>query len=84
MLIHPAPVSGISVSLRMVPAAVVGEICVLLGPTVRVFIAILLAEFLLRLTGRPSQSSHLVVEMRQEYDRLRRSVCASVKHGLHQ
>jgi len=39
-------VSGISVSLQMVFAAVVGGIYVLLGPTVGAFITILLAECL--------------------------------------
>jgi branched-chain amino acid transport system permease protein len=46
MFISPDTVSGISVSLQMVFAAVVGGIYVLLGPTVGAFITILLAEFL--------------------------------------
>ena len=46
MFIAPDTVSGISVSLQMVFAAVVGGIYVLLGPTVGAFITILLAEFL--------------------------------------
>jgi branched-chain amino acid transport system permease protein len=44
MFISPDTVSGISVSLQMVFAAVVGGIYVLLGPTVGAFITILLAE----------------------------------------
>jgi len=46
MFIAPDTVSGISVSLQMVFAAVVGGIYVLLGPTVGAFITILLAETL--------------------------------------
>lgn len=46
MFISPDTVSGISVSLQMVFAAVVGGIYVLLGPTVGAFITILLAEVL--------------------------------------
>jgi branched-chain amino acid transport system permease protein len=46
MFISPDTVSGISVSLQMVFAAVVGGIYVLLGPTVGAFITILLAETL--------------------------------------
>jgi branched-chain amino acid transport system permease protein len=46
MFISPDTVSGISVSLQMVFAAVVGGIYVLLGPTVGAFITILLAEAL--------------------------------------
>ncbi len=46
MFIAPDTVSGISVSLQMVFAAVVGGIYVLLGPTVGAFITILLAEIL--------------------------------------
>ena len=46
MFISPDTVSGISVSLQMVFAAVVGGIYVLLGPTVGAFVTILLAEFL--------------------------------------
>ena len=46
MFIAPDTVSGISVSLQMVFAAVVGGIYVLLGPTVGAFITILLAEVL--------------------------------------
>ena len=46
MFISPDTVSGISVSLQMVFAAVVGGIYVLLGPTVGAFITILLAEIL--------------------------------------
>ena len=44
MFISPDTVSGISVSLQMVFASVVGGIYVLLGPTVGAFITILLAE----------------------------------------
>jgi branched-chain amino acid transport system permease protein len=46
LFISPDTVSGISVSLQMVFAAVVGGIYVLLGPTVGAFITILLAETL--------------------------------------
>src|SRR5262249_6372211 len=46
MFISPDTVSGISVSLQMVFAAVVGGLYVLLGPTVGAFITILLAEVL--------------------------------------
>jgi branched-chain amino acid transport system permease protein len=46
MFISPDTVSGISVSLQMVFASVVGGIYVLLGPTVGAFITILLAESL--------------------------------------
>ena len=46
MFISPDTVSGISVSLQMVFAAVVGGIYVPLGPTVGAFITILLAETL--------------------------------------
>ena len=46
MFISPDTVSGISVSLQMVFAAVVGGIYVLLGPTVGAFVTILLAELL--------------------------------------
>jgi branched-chain amino acid transport system permease protein len=46
MFISPDTVSGISVSLQMVFAAVVGGIYVLLGPTVGALITILLAEVL--------------------------------------
>jgi branched-chain amino acid transport system permease protein len=46
MFISPDTVSGISVSLQMVFAAVVGGIYVLLGPTIGAFITILLAEAL--------------------------------------
>ena len=46
MFISPDTVSGISVSLQMVFAAVVGGIYVLLGPTIGAFITILLAESL--------------------------------------
>ena len=46
MFISPDTVSGISVSLQMVFAAVVGGIYVLLGPTVGAVITILLAETL--------------------------------------
>ena len=44
MFISPDTVSGISVSLQMVFAAVVGGIYVLLGPTVGAFITIVLTE----------------------------------------
>ncbi len=44
MFISPDTVSGISVSLQMVFAAVVGGIYVLPGPTVGAIITILLAE----------------------------------------
>ncbi len=46
MFISPDTVSGISVSLQMVFASVVGGIYVLLGPTIGAFITILLAEAL--------------------------------------
>jgi branched-chain amino acid transport system permease protein len=46
MFISPDTVSGISVSLQMVFASVVGGIYVLLGPTIGAFITILLAEVL--------------------------------------
>src|SRR5579859_8073687 len=46
MFISPDTVSGISVSLQMVFAAVVGGIYVLLGPTVGALITIVLAESL--------------------------------------
>jgi branched-chain amino acid transport system permease protein len=46
MFISPDTVSGISVSLQMVFAAVVGGIYVALGPTVGAVITILLAEAL--------------------------------------
>ena len=46
MFISPDTVSGISVSLQMVFAAVVGGIYVLLGPTVGAFITIILTETL--------------------------------------
>ena len=46
MFISPDTVSGISVSLQMVFAVVVGGIYVLLGPTVGAVITILLAETL--------------------------------------
>ena len=46
MFISPDTVSGISVSLQMVFAVVVGGIYVLLGPTVGAAITILLAEAL--------------------------------------
>jgi len=44
MLIPPGTVSGISVSLQMVFAAIVGGLYVSLGPTVGAVITILLAE----------------------------------------
>jgi branched-chain amino acid transport system permease protein len=44
MFISPDTVSGISVSLQMVFAAVVGGLCVPLGPTVGTAITILLTE----------------------------------------
>jgi branched-chain amino acid transport system permease protein len=46
MFISPYTVSGISVSLQMVFAAVVGGLYVLLGPTVGALITIVLAETL--------------------------------------
>lgn len=46
MFITPDTVSGISVSLQMVFAAIVGGLYVALGPTVGAIITILLAEFL--------------------------------------
>jgi branched-chain amino acid transport system permease protein len=46
MFISPDTVSGISVSLQMVFAVVVGGIYVALGPTVGAIITLLLAEFL--------------------------------------
>src|SRR6202007_236521 len=46
MFISPDTVSGISVSLQMVFAAIVGGLYVSLGPTVRAVITILLAETL--------------------------------------
>ena len=46
MFISPDTVSGISVSLQMVFAVVVGGIYVLLGPTIGAIITILLAEIL--------------------------------------
>jgi branched-chain amino acid transport system permease protein len=46
MFISPDTVSGISVSLQMVFAVVVGGIYVLLGPTVGAIITIVLAETL--------------------------------------
>jgi branched-chain amino acid transport system permease protein len=46
MFISPDTVSGISVSLQMVFAAIVGGVYVSLGPTVGAVITILLAEFL--------------------------------------
>jgi branched-chain amino acid transport system permease protein len=46
MFISPDTVSGISVSLQMVFAAIVGGLYVSLGPTVGAIITILLAEFL--------------------------------------
>jgi branched-chain amino acid transport system permease protein len=46
MFISPDTVSGIGVSLQMVFAAVVGGLCVPLGPTVGAAITILLTETL--------------------------------------
>lgn len=46
MFISPDTVSGISISLQMVFAVVVGGIYVSLGPTVGAIITILLAEVL--------------------------------------
>ena len=46
MFISPDTVSGISVSLQMVFAAIVGGVYVALGPTVGAIITILLAEIL--------------------------------------
>lgn len=46
MFISPDTVSGISASLQMVFASVVGGIYVLLGPTVGAVITIMLAEVL--------------------------------------
>jgi branched-chain amino acid transport system permease protein len=46
MFISPDTVSGISVSLQMVFAAIVGGLYVSLGPTVGAVITILLAEVL--------------------------------------
>ena len=53
MFISPDTVSGISVSLQMVFAAVVGGIYVLLGPTVGAVITILLAEVAAHLVRHP-------------------------------